>query len=258
MQQHVTENVIVSTQAPVATLTLNRPDKRNALSLQLMRDLTQALRNAAKDESIRAIVIKAAGRVFSAGHDLSEFPGRDEAFYRELFDACVELMTTIQNVQVPVIAQVEGMATAAGCQLVATCDLVVAASTATFATPGVKIGLFCSTPMVALSRAVPRKLAMEMLLTGEPIDAERALAAGLINVVAPPDRVEEAVAALIAKVTRFSPYVVGLGKQAFYRQAEMPQDEAYTFTKDVMTRNAAAAPAREGIAAFLEKRAPRW
>jgi enoyl-CoA hydratase/carnithine racemase len=257
-QQRVNENVIVSVSAPVATLTLNRPDKRNALSLQLMRDLTTAFRAAGEDESIRAIVLKAAGKVFSAGHDLSEFPGRDETFYRELFDACVELMTAIQSVPQPVIAQVEGMATAAGCQLVATCDLVVAADTATFATPGVKIGLFCSTPMVALSRAVPRKLAMEMLLTGEPIDARRALDAGLINVIAAPDKVEETVAALIAKITRFSPFVIGLGKRAFYRQAEMSQDDAYAFTKDVMSRNAAADAAREGIAAFLEKRPPRW
>lgn len=257
-QERLTENVLVSAQAPVTTLTLNRPEKRNALSLQLMRDLTAVLRRVGQDESIRAIVIKAAGKVFSAGHDLSEFPGRDEAFYRELFDACVELMTTIQAVPQPVIAQVEGMATAAGCQLVATCDLVVASEAATFATPGVKIGLFCSTPMVALSRAVTRKLAMQMLLTGEPIDASQALAAGLINVVAPADRVEASVAALVAKIVRFSPFVIGLGKRAFYRQAEMPQDDAYAFTKDVMTRNAAADAAREGIAAFLEKRPPRW
>src|SRR5450755_436268 len=165
--QRVNENVIVSVNAPVATLMLNRPDKRNALSLQLMRDLTAAFRTIGQDESIRAIVLKAAGKVFSAGHDLSEFPGRDEAFYRELFDACVQLMAAIQSVPQPVIAQVEGMATAAGCQLVATCDVVVAADTATFATPGVKIGLFCSTPMVALTRAVGRKRAMEMLLSGK-------------------------------------------------------------------------------------------
>src|SRR5579872_1293979 len=247
-QQRASDNVIVSVSPPVATLTLNRPDKRNALSLQLMRDLTAAFRAVGQDESIRAIVLKASGKVFSAGHDLSEFPGHDETFYRELFDACVELMTEIQSVPQPVIAQVEGMATAAGCQLVATCDLVVAADTATFATPGVKIGLFCSTPMVALSRAVPRKLAMQMLLTGEPIDAQRALEAGLINLVAAP----------IAKITRFSPFVIGLGKRAFYRQAEMAQDDAYAFTKDVMSRNAAADAAREGIAAFLEKRPPRF
>jgi enoyl-CoA hydratase/carnithine racemase len=253
-----TASVIIDDTAPIATLTLNRPAKRNALSLELMLELTAALRALEAAPGVRAIVLKAHGKVFSSGHDLAEFPGRDLAFYRELFDACVILMETIQAVPQPVIAQVQGIATAAGCQLVATCDLAVAAETATFATPGIKIGLFCSTPMVALSREVPSKLAMQMLLTGDPISAKQALAAGLINVVAPPEGLDAATADLAARVVRFSPYVTGLGKQAFYRQRDLPQHEAYEYTKEVMSRNADADAAREGIAAFLEKRAPNW
>jgi enoyl-CoA hydratase/carnithine racemase len=259
MQESVsTANVIVDASTPVASLTLNRPSKRNALSLELMRELTVAFRTLERTAGVRAIVVKAHGSVFSSGHDLAEFPGRDLAFYRELFDACVVLMETIQSVPQPVIAQVHGMATAAGCQLVATCDLVVAADSATFATPGVKIGLFCSTPMVALSRAVPAKVAMQMLLTGDPITAQQALATGLINVVVPLEALDAATADLAARVVRFSPYVTGLGKQAFYRQRDLPQHEAYDFTKEVMSRNADAAAAREGIGAFLGKRTPNW
>ena len=259
MQESVaTASVIIDDTSPVATLTLNRPAKRNALSLALMRELTAALRTLERTPGVRAIVLKANGAVFSSGHDLAEFPGRDLAFYRELFDACVVLMETIQAVPQPVIAQVQGIATAAGCQLVATCDLVVAADSATFATPGIKIGLFCSTPMVALSRAVPSKVAMHMLLTGDPINAEQARAAGLVNVVAPLEGLDAATAELAARVVRFSPYVTGLGKQAFYRQRDLPQHEAYEYTKDVMSRNADADAAREGIAAFLEKRPPNW
>ncbi|HEY7981309.1 MAG TPA: enoyl-CoA hydratase [Candidatus Eremiobacteraceae bacterium] len=251
-------NVIVDASTPVAYLTLNRPSKRNALSLELMRELTAALRTLEHTAGVHAIVLKALGNVFSSGHDLAEFPGRDLAFYRELFDACVLLMETIQSVPQPVIAQVHGVATAAGCQLVATCDLVVAAESATFATPGIKIGLFCSTPMVALSRAVSAKVAMQMLLTGDPITAQQALAAGLINIVVPLDGLDAATADLAARVVRFSPYVTGLGKQAFYRQRDLPQHEAYEYTKEVMSRNADAAAAREGISAFLEKRPPKW
>ncbi|HKW44954.1 MAG TPA: enoyl-CoA hydratase [Candidatus Eremiobacteraceae bacterium] len=251
-------SVLVDSSAPVAALTLNRPAKRNALSLDLMHELTAALHSVAAAHAVRAIVIKARGPVFSSGHDLAEFPGRDLTFYRELFDACVELMETIQAVPQPVIAQVQGVATAAGCQLVATCDLAVASESATFATPGIKIGLFCSTPMVALSRVVPSKIAMQMLLTGDPISAQQALAAGLINAVVPADALDAATADLAARVVRFSAYVTGLGKQAFYRQREMPQHEAYGYTKDVMSRNADADAAREGIAAFLEKRPPKW
>lgn len=253
-----TADVIVDASAPVASLTLNRAAKRNALSLDLMRELTAALRTLERADGVRAIVLKARGPAFSSGHDLAEFPGRDLAFYRELFDTCVDLMETIQSVPQPVIAQVHAIATAAGCQLVATCDLVVAAESATFATPGIKIGLFCSTPMVALSRAVPAKIAMQMLLTGDPITARQALAAGLVNIVVPLEELETATADLAARVVRFSPYVTGLGKQAFYRQRDLPQHEAYEFTKEVMSRNADADAAREGIGAFLEKRTPKW
>jgi enoyl-CoA hydratase/carnithine racemase len=252
------KNLIVEEEAGLVTLTMNRPEKRNALSTAMMTELNDELRAIGKRSDARAVIIAGNGPAFSAGHDLGELKGRDLAFYRYEFDLCAQLMLTIQRIPQPVIARVHAIATAAGCQLAATCDLVVAGESASFATPGVRIGLFCSTPMVALSRAVPRKLAMEMLLTGEPIDARRALDAGLINVIAAPDKVEETVAALIAKITRFSPFVIGLGKRAFYRQAEMSQDDAYAFTKDVMSRNAAADAAREGIAAFLEKRPPRW
>jgi len=251
-------NVVIESSTPVASLTLNRPSKRNALSLELMRELTAALRTLEHMDGVRAIVLKARGSVFSSGHDLAEFPGRDLTFYRELFDACVVLMEAIQSVPQPVIAQVHGIATAAGCQLVASCDLVVAAESATFATPGIKIGLFCSTPMVALSRAVPAKVAMQMLLTGDPITAYQALAAGLVNVVVPIEELDAATAELAARVVRFSPYVTGLGKQAFYRQRDLPQHEAYEYTKEVMSLNADADAAREGISAFLEKRSPNW
>jgi enoyl-CoA hydratase/carnithine racemase len=184
--------------------------------------------------------------------------GRDPAFYRRLFDTCTVLMETIQAIPQPVIAQVHGIATAAGCQLAATCDLVVAAESARFATPGVKIGLFCSTPMVALSRAVPARQAMEMLLTGEPISAAEARDFGLVNRVAPADELEATVRALAAKIAASSGPVVGLGKQAFYRQLNMPQQQAYAYTKEVMSFNASFADAQEGICAFLEKRQPRW
>jgi enoyl-CoA hydratase/carnithine racemase len=184
--------------------------------------------------------------------------GRDAAFYQHLFDVCTELMETIQSIPQPVIAQVHGMATAAGCQLVATCDLAVAAEEAQFATPGVKIGLFCSTPMVALSRAVGRKKALQMLLTGEPITAQEARAAGLVNEVVPVADLEAATRALAATIAASSSYVVGIGKRAFYHQLEMPQPLAYAYAKEVMALNATAADAQEGMGAFLEKRQPRW
>lgn len=184
--------------------------------------------------------------------------GRDPAFYRRLFDVCCELMETIQAIPQPVIAQVHGVATAAGCQLAATCDLVVASGEARFATPGVRIGLFCSTPMVALSRAVGQKKAMEMLLTGDFISAEEALAAGLVNRVVSPDDLDAETRALADRISEASPLVVGVGKQAFYRQAEMPTEQAYAYTKEVMSFNATFDDAQEGMCAFLEKRAPEW
>jgi enoyl-CoA hydratase/carnithine racemase len=251
-------NLLVYTDASAARLTLNRPDKRNALSLELMQELIAALRAASANPETRTIVIDSAGPAFSAGHDLSEMIGREEAFLDELFATCTQLMETIHELPQPVIAKVHGIATAAGCQLVAACDLAVATDTARFATPGVKIGLFCSTPMVPVSRAVGRKRAMQMLLTGEPIDAATALDWGLVNQVVPADQLDEAVDRLTEAIARSSAYTVGLGKQAFYDQVDRAESDAYAHTKVVMTQNALAADAQEGMTAFLEKRAPRW
>jgi enoyl-CoA hydratase/carnithine racemase len=237
---------------------LNRPEKRNALSLELMEELIRALQSIGAEPESRTIVLEGAGPVFSAGHDLSEMVGRDLGFYQQLFDTCTVLMETIHRVPQPVIAKVHGVATAAGCQLVAACDLAVAAETARFATPGVKIGLFCSTPMVPLSRAVGRKRALEMLLTGEMIDAARARDWGLVNLVVPEDALEEAVAELAAKIAGSSPLTVAIGKEAFYSQVELDEHRAYDLTKSVMAMNSLAGDAQEGICAFLEKRPPEW
>jgi enoyl-CoA hydratase/carnithine racemase len=239
-------------------ITLNRPEKRNALSLELMEELIRALESIGADPESRTIVLEGAGPAFSAGHDLSEMVGRDLGFYQQLFDTCTVLMETIHRVPQPVIARVHGVATAAGCQLVAACDLAVAAETARFATPGVKIGLFCSTPMVPLSRAVGRKRALEMLLTGEMIDAARARDWGLVNLVVPEDTLEEAVAELAEKVAGSSPLTVAIGKEAFYAQVELDEHRAYDLTKSVMAMNSLAGDAQEGICAFLEKRLPEW
>jgi len=220
--------------------------------------LTRCFREIGQDAGLRVAILRAEGPAFSAGHDLSEMVGRDGAFYRELFEACTTLMETIQGIPQPVIAQVQGMATAAGCQLVASCDLAVASAEARFATPGVRIGLFCSTPMAALSRAVGARRALEMLLTGEPISAAEALAAGLVNRVVPAAELAAATRALAAKIASSSAQVVAIGKAAFYRQLQMPQPLAYDYAQDVMAANAAAADAQEGMQAFLEKRAPQW
>jgi enoyl-CoA hydratase/carnithine racemase len=241
-----------------ARITLNRPEKRNALSLELMEELIRALESIGADPESRTIVLEGAGPAFSAGHDLSEMVGRNLGFYQQLFDTCTVLMETIHRVPQPVIAKVHGVATAAGCQLVAACDLAVAAETARFATPGVKIGLFCSTPMVPLSRAVGRKRALEMLLTGEMIDAARARDWGLVNLVVPEDTLEEAVAELAEKVAGSSPLTVAIGKEAFYAQVELDEHRAYDLTKSVMAMNSLAGDAQEGICAFLEKRPPEW
>lgn len=253
-----TANVLVELDDELAYLTLNRPDKRNALSLQMMKELHAGLRSVGDNRAIRVVVLRAKGSVFSAGHDLSEMVDRDLDTYRNLFDVCVEMMDAIQAIPQPVIAEVQGPATAAGCQLVATCDLAVAVDSAWFATPGVKIGLFCSTPMVAVSRAIGRKKMMEMLLTGESLPASEALAAGLVNKVVPAAQLESATRELAQKIAALSPDIIGLGKQAFYKQIDMPQDKAYEYTKEVMSLNAKAADAREGITAFLQKRKPQW
>jgi enoyl-CoA hydratase/carnithine racemase len=242
----------------IAVITMNRPEKRNALSLQMMRELDAALTAAGADAGIRAVVLRGEGPAFSAGHDLRELLDRDEDAYRVIFEACVDLMARIGAIPQPVIAEVAKLATAAGCQLVAACDLAVASSEAKFATPGVRIGLFCSTPMVALSRAIGRKRAMEMLLTGAPIDAQTALEWGLVNRVVAPERLAEATLALARAIASASARIVGIGKAAFYAQIDLDQAAAYAYTKEVMTRNALEADAHEGISAFLEKRAPKW
>ena len=241
-----------------ALVTLNRPERRNALSLHMLEELTRCFREIGEDQELRVAILRANGAAFSAGHDLSEMVGREGGFYRELFEACTTLMETLQAIPQPVIAQVHATATAAGCQLVASCDLAVAAAEARFATPGVKIGLFCSTPMVALSRAVGSRKAMEMLLTGEAISAEEALAAGLVTRVVPAPELAATARAMAAKIASSSAYVVAIGKAAFYRQLQMPQPLAYDYAQDVMAMNAAAADAQEGMKAFLEKRAPKW
>ena len=241
-----------------ARITLNRPEKRNALSLELMEELIAALREVSALESVRAIVIEGAGPAFSAGHDLSEMIERDEAFLAHLFAVCTVVMETIQELPQPVIAKVHGIATAAGCQLVAACDLAVAAEAARFGTPGVKIGLFCSTPMVPVSRAVGRKRAMEMLLTGETIDAATALDWGLVNRVVPVSELDASVADLVDAIARSSSYTVAIGKRAFYDQVDRAEHDAYEHTRTVMTENALAADAQEGMSAFLQKRAPMW
>jgi enoyl-CoA hydratase/carnithine racemase len=251
-------NLLVTADEVAARITLNRPEKRNALSLELMGELIAALREASARAATRAIVIAGAGPAFSAGHDLAEMVGRDEAFYRELFEVCTVLMETIHELPQPVIAEVHGIATAAGCQLVAACDLAIAAEGTRFATPGVKIGLFCSTPMVPVSRAVGRKRAMQLLLTGEPIDAAMALDWGLVNHVVAADELEGAVAALVAAIARSSSYTVATGKQAFYAQVDRAEPDAYEHCRVVMAENALADDAQEGISAFLEKRAPTW
>jgi enoyl-CoA hydratase/carnithine racemase len=246
----------VTVDGPVVRLTLARPERRNALSLELMDELIAALEGLPPGAAV--VVVGGEGPAFSAGHDLAEMRGREDAYYRELFARCTVLMETVHRVPQPVIARVHGAAFAAGCQLVAACDLAVAADAATFATPGVKIGLFCSTPMVPISRAVGRKRALEMLLTGEPIDARTAREWGLVNRVVPTAELDAAVDELIARITASSPLVVGIGKEAFYGQVELDEHRAYELTRTVMAASAGLADAQEGIGAFLEKRRPVW
>ena len=248
----------------IAVLTLNRPAQRNSLSEELIERLHRALSDIADDNSVRAVVIAANGAAFSAGHDLKELSARrsdadrGRAYFAKLMNACSSMMQAIVDLPQPVVASVQGIATAAGCQLVASCDLAVASEAAGFATPGVDIGLFCSTPMVALSRNVPRKQALEMLLTGEPISPARAREIGLVNRVVPAGAERAEAIALAEKVALKSAYTVKLGKQAFYRQAEMSLGEAYRYAAEVMTENMMARDAEEGISAFIEKRAPTW
>jgi enoyl-CoA hydratase/carnithine racemase len=243
----------------IATLTLNRPAARNALSTALIEALDAALETIAGDPTIHAVILAANGPAFCAGHDLREIRANpSRSAYEAVFALCSRLMQRIVNLPKPVIAQVHGIATAAGCQLVASADLAVAADTARFATPGVNIGLFCSTPMVALSRAVGRKAAMEMLLTGDLIQADRAQQLGLINRVVPEADLPAATRALATQIATKSPLTVAIGKEAFYRQAEMRLAAAYDYASEVMTRNMLARDAEEGIDAFLSKREPHW
>lgn len=249
-------HIEVARDDPRLTITLNRPERRNALSLELMTEVTKALGEVPHD--VRAVVISAEGPAFSAGHDLSEMVDRPSSFYDDLFAVCTDMMDTIQAIPQPVIARVHGVATAAGCQLVASCDLAVASSEAGFGTPGVKIGLFCTTPAVPLVRAIGRKRAMEMLLTARMVDAETALAWGLVNRVVPPGELDAAVSEYVDTIAGFSGHIIGLGKETFYRQAGLSQKEAYAVAQPVMADNAAQEHAREGITAFLEKRPPEW
>jgi len=248
----------------IRVLTLNRPEARNSLSEGLIAELQAALTETRDDAEVRAVVIAAHGKAFCAGHDMKELSARradadrGRAYFAEIMTACSAMMQAIVQSPKPVVAAVQAIATAAGCQLVASCDLAVASETATFATPGVDIGLFCSTPMVALSRNVPRKQAMEMLLTGEPISASTAREFGLVNRVVAAGTERDAAIALAQKVALKSAYTVKLGKAAFYRQAEMSLADAYRYAAEVMTENMMARDAEEGIGAFLEKREPKW
>jgi len=252
------ENICFDTEGQLAIVTLNRPNRRNALSLELMLELIDCLGRIGGDSGLRAVILAAAGKVFSSGHDLGQMVGRDINQYRRIFDVCTELMTKVQSIPQPVIAQVQGMATAAGCQLVATCDLAVASEQASFATPGVKIGLFCTTPMVALSRAIGRKRALQMLLTGDAIDAHTAAEWGLVNSAVPESELAPMTRKMAQQIATASNLTVALGKQAFYSQIDLDQPKAYAYAKEIMSMNSLAADAQEGISAFLGKRQPCW
>ncbi len=252
------EHLLVEGEATVATVTMNRPDRRNALSLGLMEELIDCFRDLGRKPEIRAIILAGNGPAFSAGHDLSELVDRQIGDYRHVFDVCTELMTLIQSIPQPVIAEVNGIATAAGCQLAATCDLVVATEESKFATPGVRIGLFCTTPMVALTRAIGRKRALEMLLTGTAIDARTAMEWGLVNQVVDKNELRQATLTLAERIAEASSLTVSIGKQAFYAQIDLDQAKAYAYAKEVMSMNAMAEDAQEGIGAFLGKRKPCW
>jgi len=247
-----------------AVLILNRPQTRNSLSEAMLTALSDALTEIAADKAVRAVVIAANGPAFCAGHDLKELTSRrsdpdgGRAYFRYMMSLCSKTMLQIVNLPRPVIAAVQGVATAAGCQLVASCDLAVASTAAKFATPGVDIGLFCSTPMVALSRNIARKHAMEMLLTGDAITAEHAYRMGLINRVVSPGKEREEALAFARKIAGKSSHIVKIGKEGFYRQAEMRLDAAYQYVSEVMVENLMARDAEEGLKAFIEKREPKW
>ncbi len=250
--------VTVDVDGAIATVTLDSPENRNALSMAMMNELISAFQWLSENTEVRAVILASTGKVFSAGHDLSEIRDADLPAQQEVFRTCAKLMLLIQSIPQPVIAQVQGLATAAGCQLVATCDLAVASETASFATPGVRIGLFCSTPMVALSRAVDNKTAMRMLLTGEPLSADVALAHGLISHLCPAYGLHELAREVAEQVAEASGATVAIGKRAFYEQAELSTADAYARMSQVMADNAVMDDAQEGIGAFLDKRTPVW
>jgi enoyl-CoA hydratase/carnithine racemase len=254
----VLEHLLVEDALPAVLVTLNRPEQRNALSTPLMRELTVELERQSERPEVRAVVLRAAGPAFSAGHDLRELVDRTLEDEQEVFEVCTRMMDTIQRIPQPVIAAVQGIATAAGCQLVATCDLAIAAEGARFATPGVRIGLFCSTPMVAVSRSIGRKRALEMLLTGRAIDASTAAEWGLVNRVVPSAELDAAALELATEIASASPLTLRIGKQAYYRQIDVGQDEAYRLMSRTMAENAMTCDAQEGMTAFLEKRQPTW
>jgi len=251
-------NLQVEDALPAVLITLNRPEQRNALSTPLMQELADELERHSERPEVRVVILRANGPAFSAGHDLRELVDRTLEEEQEIFEVCTRMMDKIQRIPQPVIAAVQGIASAAGCQLVATCDLAIAAEGARFATPGVRIGLFCSTPMVALSRNIGRKRALEMLLTGTPIDARTAAEWGLVNRVVPADQLDAAALELANQIAASSPLTLRIGKQAFYRQIDVSQDEAYGLMSQTMAENAMTCDAQEGMSAFLQKRRPTW
>ncbi|MEH6819037.1 enoyl-CoA hydratase [Dietzia psychralcaliphila] len=253
-----TPYVLVERSGPIARVTLDRPERRNPLSMQMMREATTAIRELGDDPSCGVVVVTGSGPALSAGHEIGEMIDRTLDQEREVFDTCVELMESIQAIRQPVIAEVQGHAIAAGCQLVATCDLAVTVDSARFGTPGVKIGLFCSTPMVAVSRTIGRKRALQMLLTGETIDAATAVEWGLVNEAVPAEELRARVDELATRIADASPLTLEIGKQAFYRQIDLPQDEAYREMAETMATNAVTCDAQEGMTAFLDKRTPLW
>ncbi|KPK14334.1 MAG: enoyl-CoA hydratase [Nitrospira bacterium SG8_3] len=245
-------------EGPTGIITLNRPDKRNALSLELLEELSVLLTDIGVNKDIRVVILKGAGKVFSAGHDISQLVHGDLTYYNTIFETCVEVMEKIQRLPQPVIAQVHGVATAAGCQLVAACDLAVAEEGTRFGTPGVKIGLFCTTPGVPLVRAVGRKRALEMLFTGRMISAQDAERYGLINQVVPADQLAAETSALAARIAQASSLALSIGKEAFYTQVNLADAQAYNYAKGVIVNNLFAEDAKEGLSAFLDKRQPTW
>jgi enoyl-CoA hydratase/carnithine racemase len=252
------KNLRFGAEGAIGTITLNRPEKRNALSLELLQELSALLTTISQNNDIRVLIIKGEGKVFSAGHDISQLVSQEMIYYKAIFDTCIQVMEKIQRLPQPVIAQVHGVATAAGCQLVAACDLAVAEEGTLFGTPGVKIGFFCTTPGVPLMRAIGRKRALEMLLTGRMISALEAEQYGLINKVVPADQLAAETNALAEKIAEASPLTLSIGKEAFYTQVNLADSQAYGYAKQIMVGNLFAEDAKEGLSAFLQKRKPTW